>query len=137
MSSLWQRWLPPATKRCSCRSLLKKTDDRRVRAYLINYFLEQFRTTLYRQTMFAEFEMLINEASENGTGLTADYLKKLYHDLNVKYYGPDVVVDEEIDMEWARLSISTIISMYSSTQPDFLQRFFVPAYFKRRGSGCD
>ena len=97
------------------QSLLKKTDDRRVRAYLINYFLEQFRTTLYRQTMFAEFEMLINEASENGTGLTADYLKKLYHDLNVKYYGPDVVVDEEIDMEWARI-------------PHFYYNFYVFQY---------
>ena len=65
--------------------------------------------------MFAEFEMLINEASENGTGLTADYLKKLYHDLNVKYYGPDVVVDEEIDMEWARI-------------PHFYYNFYVFQY---------
>lgn len=95
--------------------LLGKTGDRKVRAYLINYFLEQFRTTLYRQTMFAEFEMLINEASEKGVGLTADYLKKLYHELNVKYYGDDMVVDEEIDMEWARI-------------PHFYYNFYVFQY---------
>lgn len=95
--------------------LLKNTDDRKVRAYLINYFLEQFRTTLYRQTMFAEFEMLINEASEQGVGLTADYLKKLYHELNAKYYGDNVVIDEEIDMEWARI-------------PHFYYNFYVFQY---------
>ncbi len=95
--------------------LLKNTDDKKVRAYLINYFLEQFRTTLYRQTMFAEFEMMINEASEQGVGLTADYLKELYHDLNAKYYGSDVVIDEEIDMEWARI-------------PHFYYNFYVFQY---------
>lgn len=95
--------------------LLKNTRDKRVRAYLINYFLEQFRTTLYRQTMFAEFEMKINEASEQGVGITADYLKNLYHELNVQYYGSDVVVDEEIDMEWARI-------------PHFYYNFYVFQY---------
>ncbi|MBB5263319.1 oligoendopeptidase F [Catenibacillus scindens] len=95
--------------------LLKNTEDKKVRAYLINYFLEQFRTTLYRQTMFAEFEMKINEASEQGVGLTADYLNKLYHDLNVLYYGEDVVVDREIDMEWARI-------------PHFFYNFYVFQY---------
>ena len=83
------------------QSLLKKTEDKKVRAYLINYFLEQFRTTVYRQTMFAEFEMLINKASEEGQALTSEMLNKLYHELNVKYYGPDVVVDEEIDFEYS------------------------------------
>lgn len=95
--------------------LLKKTRDKRTRAYLINYFLEQFRTTLYRQTMFAEFEMLINEASERGESLTAESLNRIYHDLNVFYYGDDVVVDEEIDLEWARI-------------PHFYYNFYVFQY---------
>ena len=86
-----------------------------MRAYLINYFLEQFRTTLYRQTMFAEFEMKINEASEQGIGITSDFLKGLYHQLNALYYGSDVVIDEEIDMEWARI-------------PHFYYNFYVFQY---------
>lgn len=95
--------------------LLQKTEDKRTRAYLINYFMEQFRTTLYRQTMFAEFEMLINEASERGESLTAEKLNRIYHDLNVFYYGDDVVVDEEIDVEWARI-------------PHFYYNFYVFQY---------
>ena len=83
--------------------LLKITDDKKRRAYLINYFLEQFRTTLYRQTMFAEFELKINEMAENGESLTADVLCDLYHKLNVLYYGEDIVIDKELDMEWARI----------------------------------
>ena len=83
--------------------LLKKTEDKKTRAYLINYFLEQFRTTLYRQTMFAEFELMINEEVAKGGSLTAEGLNKMYHDLNVFYYGEDVVVDSLIDREWARI----------------------------------
>ena len=83
--------------------LLKKTQDKKTRAYLINYFLEQFRTTLYRQTMFAEFELKINELVQNGGSLTAEGLNKIYHDLNVFYYGDAVVVDDLIDREWARI----------------------------------
>ncbi|MDO4291644.1 MAG: oligoendopeptidase F [Eubacteriales bacterium] len=83
--------------------LLKKTSDKKTRAYLINYFLEQFRTTLYRQTMFAEFELMINETVEKGGSLTAEGLNKMYHDLNVFYYGEDVEVDSLIDREWARI----------------------------------
>ena len=97
------------------QSLLNKTQDKKVRAYLINHFLEQFRTTLYRQTMFAEFEMLINQASERGEALTSKMLNQLYHDLNVLYYGPDVVVDEEIDFEWERI-------------PHFYYNFYVFQY---------
>lgn len=97
------------------QSLLKKTQDKKVRAYLINYFLEQFRTTLYRQTMFAEFELMVNEASERGEGLTAEKLNQMYHDLNVLYYGEDVVVDAEIDKEWARI-------------PHFYYNFYVFQY---------
>lgn len=83
--------------------LLKNTTDKAKRAYLINHFLEKFRTTLYRQTMFAEFELLINQMVEKGESLTADALCSLYHDLNVKYFGPDIKVDAEIDLEWARI----------------------------------
>ena len=83
--------------------LLKITTDKKRRAYLINYFLEQFRTTLYRQTMFAEFELMINEKAENGESLTADVMCELYRKLNLLYYGEDIVIDHELDMEWARI----------------------------------
>lgn len=83
--------------------LLKHTEDKKRRAFLVNYFLEQFRTTLYRQTMFAEFELLINEKAERGESLTAENLCEMYHKLNVEYYGDDLVVDKELDMEWARI----------------------------------
>ncbi len=83
--------------------LLKTTTDKKRRAYLINYFLEQFRTTLYRQTMFAEFELMINEKTERGEGLTAEVMCEMYRDLNLKYYGEDIVIDRELDMEWARI----------------------------------
>ena len=95
--------------------LLRKTTDRRERAYLINYFLEQFRTTLYRQTMFAEFELKINEMAQRGEGLTADALCDLYRQLNVDYFGPDIVVDDEIALEWARI-------------PHFFYDFYVYQY---------
>ena len=83
--------------------LLKKTTDKKQRAYLINHVLEQFRTTLYRQTMFAEFEKIMGEAAEGGQALTADFLCKAYHDLNKLYYGDQMVVDQGIAMEWARI----------------------------------
>lgn len=83
--------------------LLKTTTDKRRRAYLINYFLEQFRTTLYRQTMFAEFELEINRRNERGESLTAASLNELYHELNCRYFGDGIVIDPEIDVEWARI----------------------------------
>lgn len=83
--------------------LLKVTTDKAKRAYLINYFLEQFRTTLYRQTMFAEFELKINEITQRGEGITADACCDIYRQLNVDYFGPDIVVDDEIALEWARI----------------------------------
>lgn len=83
--------------------LLKNTTDKRRRAYLINYFLEQFRTTLFRQTMFAEFELMINEKIERGESLTAENLCDMYHKLNADYYGDELIVDKELDMEWARI----------------------------------
>lgn len=83
--------------------LLKTTEDKKQRAYLINYFLEQFRTTLYRQTMFAEFELKINEMVARGESLTAENLNDLYGELNKLYFGDGIVLDDEIKLEWARI----------------------------------
>ena len=83
--------------------LLGKTTDKKERAYLINHFLEQFKGTLYRQTMFAEFELNIGRMAQQGKTLTADVLCAEYRRLNEKYFGPDMVVDDEIAMEWARI----------------------------------
>ena len=83
--------------------LLGKTTDKKERAYLINHFLDQFKGTLYRQTMFAEFEMILGRHVAAGHTLTADLLCSEYRKLNEFYYGPDIVVDDEIAMEWARI----------------------------------
>ena len=83
--------------------LLNNTTDKREKAYLINYFLEQFRTTLYRQTMFAEFELQINELAQQGQGITADRCCEIYRKLNEDYFGKDIVVDDQIALEWARI----------------------------------
>ena len=83
--------------------LLKTTGDPRRRAYLINYFLEQFRGTLYRQTMFAEFELWCSEQTRKGEALTAEALSARYTALNRDYYGEDIVLDPEIALEWARI----------------------------------
>ena len=83
--------------------LLSKTTDQKQRAYLINHFLEQFRGTLYRQTMFAEFELNIGRMVQEGQTLTADALCAEYQRLCQVYYGDQVVIDQEISMEWARI----------------------------------
>ena len=83
--------------------LLGRTTDKKERAYLINYFLDQFKGTLYRQTMFAEFELIMGRHVAAGRTLTADLLCQEYKKLNELYYGPDMVVDDEIAMEWARI----------------------------------
>ena len=83
--------------------LLDKTTDKKERAYLINHFLDQFKGTIYRQTMFAEFELNIGRMVAEGKTLTADVLCAEYRRLNEMYYGPDMVVDDEIAMEWARI----------------------------------
>ncbi|MBQ2257665.1 MAG: oligoendopeptidase F [Lachnospiraceae bacterium] len=95
--------------------LLKKTTDKKERAYLINYFLEQFRTTLYRQTMFAEFELKMSELVQNGESINADSACKIYHDLIDLYFGSDIVHDAQIDLEWARI-------------PHFYYNFYVYQY---------
>lgn len=95
--------------------LLNTTNDQKKRAYLINHFMEQFRGTLFRQTMFAEFEKITHEMVEKGEALTSDSLCFIYRDLNIKYYGPDIVVDPEINYEWARI-------------PHFYNAFYVYKY---------
>ena len=85
------------------RHLLGKTEDKKQRAYLINHFLDQFKGTVYRQTMFAEFELEMGRMVERGEALTADALCEKYRALNRLYYGPDMVCDEEIALEWARI----------------------------------
>jgi oligoendopeptidase F len=83
--------------------LIGTTEDPKQKAYLINYFLEQFRTTLYRQTMFAEFEKITHSRQEAGETLTADSLCEIYYGLNKQYFGDDIVIDREIELEWARI----------------------------------
>jgi len=85
------------------RYLLKNAKDKKEKAYLINYFLEMIRTTLYRQTMFAEFELKINELVAQGESLTAETLCGIYRDLNKLYFGDGIVLDEQISLEWARI----------------------------------
>ena len=83
--------------------LLAKTTDKKERAYLINHFMEQFKGTLYRQTMFAEFELIMGRLTAEGKTLTADLLCSEYKKLNEQYFGPDMVVDDQIALEWARI----------------------------------
>ena len=83
--------------------LLNKTTDKKERAFLVNHFLDQFKGTIYRQTMFAEFELNIGRMVAEGKSLTADVLCAEYKRLNELYYGPDMVVDDNIAVEWARI----------------------------------
>ncbi len=95
--------------------LLKTTEDNKFTAYLINYFMEQFKGTFFRQAMFAEFEAKTHELAEKGTPLTCTLMKEIYHSLNKKYFGEDIVIDERIDIEWARI-------------PHFYNAFYVYQY---------
>ncbi|MCR2820984.1 oligoendopeptidase F [Lederbergia panacisoli] len=84
--------------------MLKRTDDKQEQLYLLNHYLEGFRGTVFRQTMFAEFEHLIHQKAQNGEALTADMLTKEYYALNKKYFGEeDIHIDEEIGLEWSRI----------------------------------
>lgn len=83
--------------------LLKTVTDDQQRIYLLNLWLDGFRSTVFRQTMFAEFELMIHKADQQGEALTADSLTEMYYDLNKKYFGDAVVVDEEIGLEWSRI----------------------------------
>ncbi|MEX3746327.1 MULTISPECIES: oligoendopeptidase F [Lysinibacillus] len=83
--------------------LLKTIEDPQQKIYLLNHWLDGFRSTVFRQTMFAEFEHLIHQMDKNGESLTAERLTEVYYDLNKKYFGEDIVVDQEIGLEWARI----------------------------------
>lgn len=85
------------------RHLLGKTTDQKQRAYLINHFLDQFKGTVYRQTMFAEFELMMGKMTEQNETLTADALCEKYHALNKLYFGDEMISDDEIALEWARI----------------------------------
>ena len=95
--------------------LIEKETDEKKKLYLINQELEQIRTTVFRQLMFAEFELISHETIEEGKPLTAKELCSIWHDLNVKYFCPNMVVDKEIDMEWSRI-------------PHFYSDFYVYQY---------
>ncbi len=95
--------------------LINKEQDKEKKLYFVNQQLEQIRTTVFRQVMFAEFEKIIHESIENGSPLSGDDYCKIWHELNVKYFGLDMVIDNEIDMEWARI-------------PHFYSDFYVYQY---------
>lgn len=95
--------------------MLKKSTDPKEKLYLLTYYADQFRTTVFRQTMFAEFEKIIHERAEQGESLTPQLLSEIYYDLNKKYHGEDMVVDQDIEMEWARI-------------PHFYNSFYVYKY---------
>jgi oligoendopeptidase F len=82
---------------------LQKYDDPKIRAYIINHYLDGVKGTIFRQTQFAEFELLIHKADQEGTPLTADWLTEQYFNLNKTYYGPCMVYDDAIGFEWARI----------------------------------
>ncbi|MFC2949916.1 oligoendopeptidase F [Virgibacillus sediminis] len=83
--------------------LLNNLDDEKQKLYILNHFLEGFRGTVFRQTMFAEFEHDIHKRMQEGEAMTAEKLTEIYYDLNKKYFGDEVVSDEEIGLEWARI----------------------------------
>ncbi|HZG87209.1 MAG TPA: oligoendopeptidase F [Paenibacillus sp.] len=95
--------------------MLKKTTDPKEKMYLLTYYADQFRTTVFRQTMFAEFEMIIHQKAEEGESLTPQALCEIYYELNKKYHGDGMVVDKDIEMEWARI-------------PHFYTSFYVYKY---------
>lgn len=97
------------------RYLLNKEEDPAQRLLLANHYLDDFRGTVFRQTMFAEFEKIIHAAAEAGEALSCRYFQDVYYQLNQDYFGPDMVVDQEIDMEWARI-------------PHFYRAFYVYKY---------
>ena len=97
------------------KHLLKKTEDKKLKKYLLSYYMDMIRTTAFRQTMFAEFEYVAHNAAEKGVPLTKDWLSEQYLNLNKKYYGNDIVSDDEIAYEWARI-------------PHFYRAFYVYKY---------
>lgn len=97
------------------RHLLSTEKDKKLKKYLLSYLLEMIRTTLFRQTQFAEFEQIVHDLVENGQPLTKENLCKIYLDLNKKYYGRSVKSEGNIQYEWARI-------------PHFYRAFYVYKY---------
>lgn len=97
------------------RDLIEKAANKEEKLYLLNYSLEQIRTTVFRQTLFAEFEKITHGMAEAGEALTPDALCAVWRELNVRYYGTGIVVDPELEMEWARI-------------PHFYNAFYVYQY---------
>ncbi|MCC5876778.1 MAG: oligoendopeptidase F [Candidatus Sumerlaeia bacterium] len=95
--------------------LIQTKDDPRLRAYLLNHLCDSYKGTVFRQTMFAEFELKIHERLEEGNALTADWMKEYYYQLNADYYGPSFKADERISWEWSRI-------------PHFYYNFYVYKY---------
>jgi len=95
--------------------LLKNTTDKKEKAYLLNHYLDSFKGTIFRQTQFAEFEMRSNALCESGESLNAENLNEMYMELNKKYYGSDMISDDEIQYEWSRI-------------PHFYYNFYVYQY---------
>jgi len=97
------------------RYMLDTTNNKKEKAYLLNHYLEEFRGTVFRQVMFAEFEKITHEKIEKGESLTAQSLCEIYRNLNKKYFGDEVIIDPQIDMEWSRI-------------PHFYNSFYVYKY---------
>jgi len=103
--------------------MLKNTEDKNKKLFILNELMELFRTTIYRQTMFAEFEREIHKKCEEGEILTSEFISNIYLDLNKKYFGKNVYIDEEIKYEWARI-------------PHFYSSFYVYQYATGLSAAC-
>ena len=106
-----------------CKYLLKESNDKEVKLSILNRLMELFKGTIYRQTMFAEFEKDMYEIVEKGNIFTWEDLSNMYYDLNKKYFGNDVVVDEDIKYEWSRI-------------PHFYYNFYVYKYATGLSAAC-
>lgn len=105
------------------KHLLKTSKDKEEKLFILDNLMNLFKSTIYRQTMFAEFEKIIHEDAENDKPLTADYISNKYYELNKKYFGEGVVVDEEIKYEWSRI-------------PHFYYNFYVYKYATGLSAAC-
>ena len=83
--------------------MLEKAESKEEKLYLLNHFLEKFKGTLYRQTMFAEFEKIVHQKAEAGEALNTEALCDIYKKLNEQYFGPEMIIDDEISLEWMRI----------------------------------
>ena len=103
--------------------LLKTSNNKEEKLFILDKLMNLFKATIYRQTMFAEFEQAIYQDAENDIPLTADYLSEKYYELNKKYFGSDVTIDEEIQYEWAKI-------------PHFYYNFYVYQYATGLSAAC-